>query len=705
MNEDDARTRGATRPAVGAGANEATAAGGNALPLGYVLGDFEIESIIGEGGFSIVYLARDRQLGRRAALKEYIPGGLATRLPDFRITVRSERLRETFEAGLRSFVNEARILAHFDHPALVKVFRFWEERGTAYMAMPYYEGSTLKQALQGSRTAPAEAWLRSIFDPLFDAIELLHGENCFHRDIAPDNIMILRGGDPMLLDFGAARRVIGDMTQALTAILKPGYAPIEQYAETTSIRQGPWTDIYAIAAVLYWAVTGRVPSPSVGRLMNDDLRPVADVALPGYSDRFLAGIQAGLAIRPQDRPQSISEFRHLLGLRPAPAAVRSATAPDFQSDDTVRLPPAPARPSRPQTFTPKAGSAAPPRSDGTVPSAAHPPLWRYVSLGAVLVTALAGAWLLLRPSATHPPIQSAVPSDREPKGLVTHELAPVVNQPAPNVTDESTAVEKRAVAASNAAPKTTSEPERAGTTATDPPAKSRPASASDSIRLAAPMARKPARAPVATQTNPNPTEWIAAAHPSPAPHAPVTANTPPPQNAVPAAPPLASGADSIVKPQQPTAPDTRVAANPPPPQNAAPAAPPVASLAPAPPPAAPALRGWQPGSFPGYITSSLQPGETISGTISLWQGGAFEYLGSNGVRLRGMLNLSTPSNVTGSGTTYLPRLLGLFQSKYPDGATSARVTIRGRVVGGVLQGQFADRYETGQFAFNLTPRN
>ncbi len=255
---------------------------GNPLPMGHELQEFVLEGLVGEGGFGIVYLARDTHLGRKVALKEYMPSALAVRRADHGVTVRSQQHRDTFELGLRSFINEAQLLASFDHPSLVKVYRFWQQNGTAYMVMPYYEGPTLKNWLADHRGAPDEAWLRALLAPLTDALELLHNDHCYHRDVAPDNILLLDGRDgglrPLLLDFGAARRVIGDATQALTAILKPGYAPVEQYAETASSKQGPWTDVYALCAVLYNAVTGRIPVPSVSRLMIDELVPASEAA-------------------------------------------------------------------------------------------------------------------------------------------------------------------------------------------------------------------------------------------------------------------------------------------------------------------------------------------------------------------------------------------------------------------------------------------
>lgn len=285
----------------------------NALPIGTHLSEFEIVDLVGEGGFGIVYLADDHSLQRRVAVKEYMPSSLASRGDDSSVVVRSERHLETFEIGRRSFVNEARLLAQFDHPALVKVFRFWEANGTAYMAMPFYAGKTLRDVLKESPQAPDENWIRKILAPLMDALELIHAEGCFHRDVAPDNIMLLTDDRPVLLDFGAARRVISDMTQALTVILKPGFAPIEQYADMPGVKQGPWTDIYALAAVVHYMITSRTPPPSVNRIMQDNYEPLAIVAAGRYSDRFLHGIDQCLAVKSEDRPQSIAEMRQLLG--------------------------------------------------------------------------------------------------------------------------------------------------------------------------------------------------------------------------------------------------------------------------------------------------------------------------------------------------------------------------------------------------------
>lgn len=364
---------------------------GATLPAGFRLHEFQIERVLGEGGFGIVYLAQDLQLRRTVALKEYMPASLAVRQPGNVVSVRSEAWRETFELGLRSFVNEAQLLASFDNASLVKVYRFWEQNGSAYMVMPFYEGPTLKAWLKAQAQAPDEAWLKRLLGPLLDALELIHASHCYHRDIAPDNILLL--GEqlhPVLLDFGAARRVIGDATQVLTVILKPGYAPVEQYAEVASMKQGAWTDVYALCAVLYMAITGRAPAASVGRMMKDDFVPLATSAQGRYSAAFLEAIDAGLAVRPEHRPQDVAALRARL-LAPAPA--NDATVTRAADDDATVLMPSPDR-GGPTTQRPGAATAAaaitrhqPPP---VAPAAPARPSKRALLLAGLAALALAG---------------------------------------------------------------------------------------------------------------------------------------------------------------------------------------------------------------------------------------------------------------------------------------------------------------------------
>ncbi|WP_088958988.1 serine/threonine protein kinase [Variovorax sp. HW608] len=282
------------------------------LPEGTRLLDYEIVGPIGEGGFGIVYLAWDHSLEQHVAIKEYLPAILATRASvSSAVVVKSQRHRDSFRVGMRSFLNEARLLARFDHPSLVRVLHFWEDNGTAYMAMPYYEGPTLQHALAELGRPPTEEELCNWLRPLLDALGTMHAASCFHRDIAPDNILLTDAG-PVLLDFGAARRVIDGMGSSPTVVFKPGFAPIEQYGEVASMRQGAWTDLYALAGVVYAAVTGHPPMPAIERLMDDRLQPLSDIAHGQYSEPFLAAIDAALSLHPRNRPQSAAEFWTML---------------------------------------------------------------------------------------------------------------------------------------------------------------------------------------------------------------------------------------------------------------------------------------------------------------------------------------------------------------------------------------------------------
>jgi serine/threonine protein kinase len=310
----------------------------DALLPGTRLDEFEIIRVLGAGGFGIVYLALDHVLLRQVAIKEYMPTALAGRGRGAMVSVRSAALAETFAMGLESFFSEARMLASFDHPSLVKVHRFWKANGTAYMVMPYYAGQTLKEARGAMSGPPDEAWLRASIEPLLGAIDLLHGQGIYHRDIAPDNILLLPDGRPVLLDFGSARRVIGDRTQSLTAILKPNFAPVEQYADEAGMRQGPWTDLYALGATMHFVLTGQAPTPAVLRAVRDALPALSapdGPPFPGVPASVLATIDWAMALAPEDRPQSVASVRQALcgEIVPPPPSVRHPALP--------RLPPPP----------------------------------------------------------------------------------------------------------------------------------------------------------------------------------------------------------------------------------------------------------------------------------------------------------------------------------------------------------------------------
>ena len=327
-------------------------AGAGLLAVGARLAEFEITRIVGQGGFGVVYEAWDPVLERVVAIKEYLPSSLSARRPDGAVMPLSERHRETFELGMRGFINEARLLAQFSHPSLLKVYRFWQEHGTAYMVMPFYRGDTLKQALAAAPGIAQEAWLLRVMDGVTQALAVMHAAHCYHRDIAPDNIILLENsGRPVVLDFGAARRVISDKTQTITVILKPGYAPVEQYAGMPEMAQGAWTDVYALAALLHVAVCGRPPPPSVARILSDSYVPLVrnEALRQRYSERLLSAIDAGLGVRPESRPQSMAAFREALGLEPVPGPMR--LAPARQPGGLTQSPQSPQAPKPPESTT------------------------------------------------------------------------------------------------------------------------------------------------------------------------------------------------------------------------------------------------------------------------------------------------------------------------------------------------------------------
>ncbi|MBS0895649.1 serine/threonine protein kinase, partial [Pantoea dispersa] len=286
----------------------------NALPAGYRFNEFEIKEVIGGGGFGIVYRAWDHQLERTIAIKEYMPVSLAVRGADLALELRGERFQKLFNAGRNSFIQEARLLARFNHPGLLHVLRFWEENGTAYMGTLYYSGMTLKEWQLTSPDSIDEAWIRRLLPPLFGAINTIHTAGYLHRDISLDNIQIQENQLPVLLDFGSARKEIGNLSDETEIMLKPGFAPIEQYSEEGEVEQGPWTDIYALGAVLHTLITGHAPPVSVVRCIEDNYQPLVERKPEGYSLPLLHAIDCALAMKPEDRPQSIDAFARLIDL-------------------------------------------------------------------------------------------------------------------------------------------------------------------------------------------------------------------------------------------------------------------------------------------------------------------------------------------------------------------------------------------------------
>ena len=282
---------------------------GDALAPGTRLDEFEIERVLGAGGFGVTYLARDLSLDTWRAVKEYLPRDWAARRGDGTIGPRTGADAEDYEWGLTRFLEEARILARFDHPHLVRVYRVFEAQGTAYMVTEYVEGETLAAGLKESGPWP-EPQVRELLDALTEGLSAVHGEGLLHRDIKPGNVMVRPDGTPVLIDFGAARQAMGRQSRSVTAVLTPGYAPIEQYSPRGN--QGPWTDIYALGALAYEALSGQAPDDATERVAEDPLRPLAEAAALPVSAAMEAAVDAALAVHKQDRPQSLDALRALL---------------------------------------------------------------------------------------------------------------------------------------------------------------------------------------------------------------------------------------------------------------------------------------------------------------------------------------------------------------------------------------------------------
>ena len=278
----------------------------NALPAGHALQEYLIERVLGVGGFGLTYLALDQNLNLKVAVKEYLPDDIALRAPDQTIAPRSEETAETFSWGKRRFLDESRTLASYRHPNIVRVMRFFEANGTAYMVMEFVEGAPLPD-WAGPRRPLAEAQVAALLAPLLDGLEVVHKSGFMHRDIKPMNIYVREDNSPVLLDFGAARQ----KSSELTAVVTPGYAPFEQYH--TQGKQGPWSDIYALGGVLYWMVTGIHPHEAAARIREDSMPPAVQAAGKGrFRPEFLAAIDWALAPYEDQRPQSVQELREAL---------------------------------------------------------------------------------------------------------------------------------------------------------------------------------------------------------------------------------------------------------------------------------------------------------------------------------------------------------------------------------------------------------
>jgi serine/threonine protein kinase len=311
----------------------------DALPAQYRLHWYLLERVLGQGGFGITYLARDTNLDQRVAIKEYLPVDVATRRADATVRPRSDDQAERYRWGLDRFIQEARTLARFDHPNIVRVLSVFEQNGTAYMVMRFEEGENFAALLERKHTITEKELMRVLL-PVLDGLELVHDAGFTHRDIKPDNIHIRADGSPVLLDFGSARHSLGH-ARTVTILVAPGYAPFEQYYSSGE-DQGPWTDIYSLGATCYRAVSGAAPMDAIGRSKGilgstrELLVPASAVGAGRYSEGLLKAIDHALAFGEKDRPATIAQWREELT-----GGSEATRAPAHASPTGHAMPPAP----------------------------------------------------------------------------------------------------------------------------------------------------------------------------------------------------------------------------------------------------------------------------------------------------------------------------------------------------------------------------
>ncbi len=287
-----------------------------ALPLGFKLFWYEIDAVLGQGGFGITYLARDTNLAQPVAIKEYLPVLCATRDATSQVVPVSATAALDYRWGLDRFIDEGRVLAKFDHPAVARVHSVFEAQGTAYLVMRYEEGESLESLLKRERQIP-ESRLRAILHDVMSGLERMHTDGYLHRDVKPANVYLRANGQALLIDFGAARQALSSHSHSLTTLVSPGYAPFEQY-RSDAASQGPWTDIYGLAATAYRAVAGVAPVPALDRShqilegSGDPLPQLTQSGLAHYSFGLLAALDRALAFNAAARPQTVAEFRALL---------------------------------------------------------------------------------------------------------------------------------------------------------------------------------------------------------------------------------------------------------------------------------------------------------------------------------------------------------------------------------------------------------
>ncbi len=385
-----------------------------ALPSGFRLANYELTRVLGKGGFGITYLGEDSHLGRRVAVKELLPDGIVARIKEGQVAAQSEELTSNWEWAKERFMEEARVLASFKHPNIVEVHQLIEANGTVYMVMDYIEGESYEARLRRIGREADEHSMRLILEPLLAGLEEVHAAGLLHRDIKPDNILLRRGIQPILLDFGSARKLL-EGTTPMTSLVTHGYSPIEQYQ--VKGKQGPWTDIYALGAVAARAITGEKPPMSADRMSDDDFVWLSYRGLDGFRPLFMQAIDWALRVKPKDRPQNISEWRASFGWTPRASFPVRRPAPVLRVKQVVPVE-APGNPGE----TPK-----PPEEQAAAKTTHSPivtvpelrvlktvrkfpfivPVLLFLAASGLLTVVGGGLALLMRPSQAPPALVSA----------------------------------------------------------------------------------------------------------------------------------------------------------------------------------------------------------------------------------------------------------------------------------------------------------
>ena len=321
-----------------------------ALPCGTVLGGkYILGHVLGQGGFGITYIAQDYQTKERVAVKEFFPDAMAMRTQKHTVSAHSGEQKENFQYGKACFLSEAETLAEFiGNPNIIRVYSYFEENGTAYYVMEYIEGESLQHYVRAHDGKISWEETKKFLFPIMEALGAVHEKGIIHRDVTPDNIYITKDGNVKLIDFGAARYSLGEKSRSLDVIIKHGFAPMEQY--TRRSKQGPYTDVYALAATMYYVLSGKLPPDSIDRLEEDHLADLnaQGVDIPPNAER---AIEKALSLRHADRFQSMAEFKDALtaekpmteqaerfSTEPVNAPVPSLPGKSAPASDPIQLP-------------------------------------------------------------------------------------------------------------------------------------------------------------------------------------------------------------------------------------------------------------------------------------------------------------------------------------------------------------------------------